>query len=1550
MSRWTSIEKMGYYPFGEQMRGYDYREIMKMITRMFPNVPEGSKVVDPFAGEGNMLKRFESIGFEPYGSELDAKRAETLMQTIGESRAFASGYEDMSATKSGFQVAWLNPPYEWGSNIPSNRREIWYAKQVMESEWVQPGGINFIVIYRKYLNLEALIQFFRFNDLLNIFTVPGLHFGKYEQVVIVGRQLEKRRGLRDANEIAYTTNQEIDSYITPLIEFEGTYELPTPVKLRRFWFRPNKVTPDMLVKMLNTEGVQNTDEFSNALTTHFFISDPQPIINPNQGQYASILKAGIMDGVPILIDDEYWYIKTTFKKIRHEISSDEEESKNQDGSKEKTTEKVFVERSKSVIKLLSKNGEVKTLGQEISIYDFITENIESLMEFLQKKYKPLFDIQDDSDPLWQYIDKLFTETQFKLGGTSQLYYSQRKVVSAIIRKLETDGGLIFSGQMGVGKSVMSLATAYALFDMGVITDTDYVLVLSPGIMKKNWYYEAESILSEHGMNLCQANAIYQVKNFLNEVRAGTGKLNILIIDEYRAKTVEGRKLMAKKAFSKVYGYAYINPLAETREDYLIYESRKNGRKHNLSLAEDQFWWVDPTGEIISAEGLGEHPIPRGSKKKKLIHYTKALEDAIQETTQDIQGYERAIDKAKLIIDKCFDNESTIDHAHALKKALERLKNSIEYARWKTDWNDYSWRLFDVIELLDQINELGISTTDAVDEIKYVDGLIKTANKYKDSSKPKSKAILTKIREWRINNAIPRPIYQNIRTTSSIEKQRKFDYRELLQERSGKRLLPLPSVTHKYLKQDEYIIGEAHVERTNSTMDGNEKYTRANSAISLTDYIVKKSDKRMKMLIADEAHLYKNTSGRGVAFLQLAAAARYVIAATGTGFNGKVSSLFYLLRAVAPRLMKQFPFNAQGLELWIDSMGSREIKESEVDKYDDRGHKTNSSVSTIRNEAPGASDQLMKIYMSVSLTFLLDELFTGRDLDENGEPLKIAEYNEAVSVTPKDPVIWQHILPTLQTVTEHMAMMVDKYNDQSFFGKWYRVLWDLAKSPYQSQKIYHRRDVKLEKFKELEDVYMDQLKFQIVEQYKKRGIDRIKIEKLIAVYEGIDVISKEERQLALNVQRGIQQGRHQCVFVRQTGRDMQERIKKVIEELIPEAKCLIMSRTNPKEAADRQEYITNNIGNSKPYNVLITNTQLVEVGLNLLSLVDMHHYELQSQYSTMAQSSRRSLRANQRQDVNVMFYISKTPTAYIKDGNGDMREVMAGPPLFEELLSNGLSKAMKAAKYMSGESLTAFAEMTEDEIDGGLMKEARAAAMRTLSSNRWDKTLIVGSKVENSDKPQQLQMIELADDPSNIIILEQPVESSNGSSNGKTSHVIEIPKPVTIYDGLPLSSEIDPDAPLRIHGVYLVPTTVGHRWLLVSDRNDAEDNSPFVFANSFTGHDALSWKSDWVNLEEAKEHGMKRIDKYAKKWFGYTKGIRSDELEDRLVSFVEELLNEHGGIDADLSVDEFIRLVEHTKSAEEITTTIMEESVIQPEPVVEEQEEVQESTSDLYRWF
>jgi hypothetical protein len=437
MTRLTSIEKGGYYPYPA--------DHLPALASIFAPDTHGGKLLDPCAGEGAALHFLANAwNLKPYANELDTERAARCVKLFGTTQAIQGDLYQLRASTGGFVALWCNPPYTWDSTGSDKRRELGMLKHSLK--WLQPDGYVLWCVYAHHVTMDAASYLTQRCSQIDLWKLPGLHLGEYKHVVVVARlgrpSVDPTHRTMELVELARS-----DAMPELTIHDAPIYEFPAPAARKSFLFAPKVISPEIALQAVRESGAQFASGFTTLLEPPLTAEEVRPVVRPRGRQLALILAAGMFNGLVLDTDKGRSAVRSTVEPMEELIETEGDP----EGSDEESAREVFQTRPRVTITLLSEGGDVTDLSGDSALVDFIKAYKPLLMQYLDDHFKPLYSFDySDLKPVLAYPK----------GG--KLYPTQKHVIAACHTALLEQRGVILVGEPGSGKSIMGATVAVSL--------------------------------------------------------------------------------------------------------------------------------------------------------------------------------------------------------------------------------------------------------------------------------------------------------------------------------------------------------------------------------------------------------------------------------------------------------------------------------------------------------------------------------------------------------------------------------------------------------------------------------------------------------------------------------------------------------------------------------------------------------------------------------------------------------------------------------------------------------------------------------------------------------------------------------------------------------------------------------------------------------------------------------------------------------------------------------------------------------------------------------
>jgi len=393
-----------------------------------------------------------------------------------------------------------------------------------------------------------------------------------------------------------------------------------------------------------------------------------------------------------------------------------------------------------------------------------------------------------------------------------------------------------------------------------------------------------------------------------------------------------------------------------------------------------------------------------------------------------------------------------------------------------------------------------------------------------------------------------------------------------------------------------------------------------------------------LLIGDEVHQFKNTSGQGYAFGVLSAACRKVLCLTGTLAGGYSSDVYHLLFRTYPRLMIEDSHIWGNPKRWIERYG---ILEKITTVKEEDGLTTKAKRRTITKEKPGISPRLLGRMLLSNCIFM-----RLTDCIEHLQP-----YEEDVielSMPPQMAALYGEFEDTLKDALREALVR----GDNSLLGAYLHALLSYPERIYKGIHVVHPHS-----------------------------------KETVAIGPPLQGIMPKEYELISIIKSELEQNRKVMVYFENSNTtDISPRLVDMMEEENIRVKVLRSGDTENR-AKIIDSYVKNGI------DVLITNPKKVEVGMDLLHFPSIVFYQIPMSTYTLRQASRRSWRIPQKKPVKV-FFLTYSGTMQTRLMQLMADKLMSSLAIEGELTDKGLAALSETSDSMAKELAKMLIEKSE----------------------------------------------------------------------------------------------------------------------------------------------------------------------------------------------------------------------------------------------------------------
>jgi len=358
--------------------------------------------------------------------------------------------------------------------------------------------------------------------------------------------------------------------------------------------------------------------------------------------------------------------------------------------------------------------------------------------------------------------------------------------------------------------------------------------------------------------------------------------------------------------------------------------------------------------------------------------------------------------------------------------------------------------------------------------------------------------------------------------------------------------------------------------------------------------LKKKLKRIDALIVDELHQYSGESAQGQAMAELAGIADKVLGMTATLVNGYAQGIFYLLFRLKARLMLlDNQVYKRPRDFCLQYGVLEEMYEEDTTEYNSTS-KSKKKRKVRERFLPGVSPIVYSRFLLENAVFLgLNDM--GKELpDYEGIPIPCTMLPE--------------VKKEYDTLQNRFRYLMSK---EPGIGKRVMSAYLNLLSAYPDQPYGH-----------------EPIRNPFVEE---EGMNVLSAPKDIGSAD--DLQPKDEVLLDL-IDRKLQEGERVIVYTAWVRLDTQERLHKLLTE--KGVKAAILDQKVP--TVQREEWVDKRV--REGVKVLITNSALVETGLDLNAFTTLVFYNIAFNLYVFRQASRRSWRINQtapKVEIYMLYY-------------------------------------------------------------------------------------------------------------------------------------------------------------------------------------------------------------------------------------------------------------------------------------------------------------------------
>jgi hypothetical protein len=483
MTRLANIENAGYFPLPGPVTDL----ILTYIA-----APHAGRILDPCAGEGTALVTMaRALGLEPFGVELHEGRAQAAREAVHEMlverdgdqkddipRILNDSYQSLITSRDGFNFLYLNPPYD--SDDEDGRLEyqwLWRCRP-----WLQPGGLLVWVVPQHLLKFRKAVRYVLSHFAhVRVYRFPDGQYEQFRQIVLIGVR-RKRATTPEAEAVdAFRAMAEGKEALPALaMATEPRYTLPPLlVNPSEFKFRSLFVDPAEALTEAAQYGACTTEDWRRHLDPRAAEAPLRPLTPLKIGHMNSVIAAGHLNNQILEDGDERLLIKgRSYKSTREESY---EEPLPDGGTKVTNLETEVVVTDITTVDV---QGDVQSYSGP-ALEQFLTRWIGRLTAIVARDYEPAY--RFDMNGYGPLLSRLSKERPIPgMNGRTGLLPAQKHAAAAVLTRLQTERDALTVGEMGCGKSSLSIAVAAG-------RKAARTIVLCPPHLVDKWRREIQAV-------------------------------------------------------------------------------------------------------------------------------------------------------------------------------------------------------------------------------------------------------------------------------------------------------------------------------------------------------------------------------------------------------------------------------------------------------------------------------------------------------------------------------------------------------------------------------------------------------------------------------------------------------------------------------------------------------------------------------------------------------------------------------------------------------------------------------------------------------------------------------------------------------------------------------------------------------------------------------------------------------------------------------------------------------------------------------------------------
>jgi len=474
--RLASQEKAGFYPLPEHM----IPPILSTISGTVGTTTK--KILDPGCGEGVALTGIaKGTSTTPYGCELHVDRslmataAVLALDETSNANVINDDYRNIRTERKAFSILYLNPPYNFDKE--SGREEYTWLKAMRP--YLAEGGLLIWIVPQRILS-DRLVHRYLASWFTNLvaYRFIGDSYNAYKQVVIYGtvRKVALRADINVVRNLRQVAKLMEDLPEHPIFD-KAIFDLSDVEEAKKFWFFGMSPNPEAVIAEVSSHGIETRLEYTSYLSPAPKVK-LDPLTPMKIGHIASTIAAGHINNQELITDNGRVIIKGSV--YTEPVVAGVSTSSTDKSHKTKT---VTVNDPRSVIVTIDEKGKIEEL-RNASLATFLKDNMMKVTGLLKKLYPPRYNFKLGK---WKGFLKGVNPRRIPNTNRKGLLPAQKHSAAAICQQWEDHDDAIMVGQLGTGKTVISIAALYAQWQMN--PNRNHYIVMCPPHLVNKWIRE-----------------------------------------------------------------------------------------------------------------------------------------------------------------------------------------------------------------------------------------------------------------------------------------------------------------------------------------------------------------------------------------------------------------------------------------------------------------------------------------------------------------------------------------------------------------------------------------------------------------------------------------------------------------------------------------------------------------------------------------------------------------------------------------------------------------------------------------------------------------------------------------------------------------------------------------------------------------------------------------------------------------------------------------------------------------------------------------------------